>query len=67
MEESRESPYEECSATLLGFGEFKDWIYGEILTDKPRYVSHLWTENDRSSPGKKMFADWLKLTEYTLL
>ena len=50
----RESPYEACSATLLGFGDFKGWRYGEILTDKPRYVAHLWAEHEVSSPEKKM-------------
>ena len=34
-ERERESPYEECSATLLGFGGFKGLIYGEIPTETP--------------------------------
>ena len=49
---------------MQGFGDFKDWGYGEIQTDKPHYVSHLWTEHEVSSPEKKMFTGWLKLREY---
>ena len=65
--ESRESPYEACSETLVGFVEFNDWSYGEILTDKPHYLSHLWTEHYGSSPEKKMFTGRLERTEYSIL
>ena len=63
----RESPYESCSKTLLGFGDFKGWRYGGIPTDRPHYVAHLWTEHEVSRPEKKMATDWLKLTEYSIV
>ena len=31
-------PEKVCSGALLGFGDFEEWIYGEISTDKPHYV-----------------------------
>ena len=47
--------------TLLGFGVYRDWIYGEITTEKPGYVEYSFSESEDVSKAQKKPTDWAKL------
>ena len=50
--------------TLLGFGEYARWRYGDIVTEKPQYATFLIEDNDpHPCPAKKRFADWINRKE----
>ena len=49
---------------LLRFGEFARWSYGDIVTEKTRYLAFLIEDNGpRPCPEKKRFVDWVSRKE----
>ena len=50
--------------SLLDFGSYRDWDYGEIMTNKPNYASYICHENMESSPEQPQFQEWITLKAY---
>ena len=44
----------------LGFGEYYDWTYVDVLTHKQAYVEYLRKDNYGQCPQKKKFAEWIR-------
>ena len=42
------------ATSVLNFGDYHDWVYGEILGYKPRYVSYICNESMGGSSEKKV-------------
>ena len=60
------SPRPDGAATIeegnrnLGFGEFAEWTYAAVITQKQGYVQFLLGGNQRTMPGKERFVDWIR-------
>ena len=50
--------------SLMNFGEYHDWAYGDILKVKPNYVSYICNESMDIDVGQQEFQDWITLREY---
>ena len=48
---------------LLGFGEYHDWAYGEIMTHRPNYVTYICSESGDESEAQKQFKGCVRLKE----
>ena len=48
---------------LMGFGEYHHWAYGNVLTEKPNYVTYVCAGGGRSSEAQKHSQEWIKLKE----
>ena len=64
MEERSEQDPRKNEINLLGFGKYHDWEYGEILTNKPNYVSYICQESFESSEEQQRFQQWVTLKTY---
>ena len=51
---------------LLGFGNYRDWRYGDVLTYKPNYVAYVCEESEETSQARKQFTEWIMLAEYSI-
>ena len=49
---------------LLNFGTYQDWTYGELMAQKPNYVSYICNESMGSSPSQQQFQEWVTLMSY---
>ena len=54
-EEGWEYEIPKSEYSLMGFGKYRDWAYGEIMKNKPNYVTYLRQECMESSEGKQQF------------
>ena len=45
-----------CSQNL-GFGEYRGWVYSEVLTSKQPYLEYLLKDNDEKCPQKMNCAE----------
>ena len=52
--------------SLLRFGEYHDWAYGEIVTHKPNYVVYVCAESGEGNEARKQFQEWARLKEYII-
>ena len=50
--------------SLLNFGTYRDWAYGEIMTHMPQYVTYICLESTESSPEQQQFPEWITLKAY---
>ena len=49
--------------SLLNFGSYHDWTYGEIMTNVPNYATYICHESMESSP-EQQFQEWITLKAY---
>ena len=50
--------------SLLGFGKYHDWAYGEILANKPNYATYICQESFESSEEQQSFQEWVTLKTF---
>ena len=50
--------------SLLGFGNYHDWAYGGIMTNKPNYVTYISQESFDSSDAQHRFHEWATLKKF---
>ena len=48
----------------LGFGEYHDWRYADVMMCKYRYAKYLMGDQDEQRPAKKKFPEWAKMGEW---
>ena len=58
-EESRTS-----GRSLLVFGEYHDWTYGQIMKAMPNYVTHICQECEASREEQEQFQQWVTLMTF---
>ena len=64
MEERSEQEPRRNETSLLGFGKYHDWAYGEILTNKPNYVTYIFQESFESSEEQQRLQEWVTLKTF---
>ena len=50
--------------SLMNFGAYHDWAYGEIMTTAPNYATHICHESIERSPEQQQFQEWIPLKAY---
>ena len=45
--------------SLLGFGEYYDWTYGQVMKATPNYVTYICQECTTSSQEQEQFQEWV--------
>ena len=53
-----------CGSSLMNFGEYHDWAYGEIHRDRPQYEAYICMESKDSSDERRQFREWATLKVY---
>ena len=55
---------EKDEMSLMNFGDYQDWAYGDIMREKPHCVSYICNESMESSAEQQQFQEWIALSEY---
>ena len=50
----------------VDFGEYHDWAYAEILSEKPHYEAYICMGSKEISEEQRQFQEWATLKEYEI-